>query len=84
MRRQLGRVGGMHWGLNAFLVSGVALAVLIALLFRTRPDPDRSPLFIYVAAGLKKPIAEIAADFEREEGVEVQLSYGGSGEQRGQ
>ncbi len=79
--RHPGRAASMRWGINAFLVSLGALVALIALLFKSRPDPDRSPLFIYCAAGLKGPIEEIARDFEREYGVEIRLDYGGSGEQ---
>jgi molybdenum ABC transporter molybdate-binding protein len=71
----------MRWGINAFLVSVAVLAGLIALLWNSRPDPDRSALFVYCAAGLKKPVEELARDFEREYGVEIQLSYGGSGDQ---
>jgi molybdenum ABC transporter molybdate-binding protein len=71
----------MRWGINAFLGSAAVLACLIALLWNSRPDPDRSSLFVYCAAGLKRPIEEIAREFEREEGVKIQLSYGGSGDQ---
>src|SRR5947208_11424718 len=81
MRRLLGRSASMRWGINAFLVSAAVLAGLIALLWNSRPDPDRSPLFVYCAAGLKRPIEEIAHEFQRKYGVEIQLSYGGSGDQ---
>src|SRR6266849_5691754 len=81
MRRQPGRPASMRWGVNAFLVSAAVLAGLIGLLWNSRPDPDRSPLFVYCAAGLKRPVEEIARDFESKYGVEIQLSYGGSGDQ---
>jgi molybdenum ABC transporter molybdate-binding protein len=35
-------------------------------------------LFMYCAAGLRAPVEQIAADYEREYGVDVQLQYGGS------
>src|SRR5438067_524472 len=80
MTRQPGRLAGMHWGLNAFLVSALALAGLIALLWQSRPALDRSPVFIYVAAGLKGPVEEIVRDYKEEFDIDVKPSYGGSGE----
>lgn len=35
-------------------------------------------LFMYCAAGIRLPVEKIAADFQREYGIEVQLQYGGS------
>jgi len=36
-------------------------------------------LLLYCAAGIKNPVAKIAADYEKEFGVRVDLQYGGSG-----
>jgi molybdate transport system substrate-binding protein len=41
-------------------------------------------LFIYCAAGVKAPIAEIAKAFEAETGVKVELTYANSGQLLGQ
>ena len=35
-------------------------------------------LFLYCAAGMRSPVEQIVADYERESGVAVQLQYGGS------
>src|SRR5438045_831001 len=80
MTRHPGRTASMRWGLNAFLASAVALAGLIALLSQSRPTVDRSPVFLYVAAGLKGPVEEIVRDYRQEYDIEVKPSYGGSGE----
>lgn len=38
-----------------------------------------TPLMIFCAAGLKKPVEEIAAAYQKETGTEVRLQYGGTG-----
>ncbi|MEM7015614.1 MAG: extracellular solute-binding protein, partial [Verrucomicrobiota bacterium] len=40
---------------------------------------DKEPLVMFCAAGMKKPVTEIAKQYEEEYGVEVQLQFGGSG-----
>lgn len=40
---------------------------------------EATPLTIYCAAGLKKPVEAIAKQYQSEEGVEVQLQFGGTG-----
>lgn len=42
------------------------------------PAPTRT-LMVYCAAGLKKPVEEIKAAWEKETGIEVSLQYGGTG-----
>ena len=37
-----------------------------------------SGLFMYCAAGIQRPVTQIAADYEREYGISIQLQYGGS------
>ena len=65
-----------------------ALALLGVVLFRmgasNSPLPGQTngqpsaPLMLYCAAGLRAPIEQIAADYRRETGVQVQLQFGGS------
>ncbi len=43
-----------------------------------KPSGGRS-ITVYCAAGLKKPIEVLAADFQKETGTEVSLQYGGTG-----
>jgi molybdate transport system substrate-binding protein len=71
--------------MKAFVAIVVALAVgLIAMSFlhqggKPKPDTSGQVLTVYCAAGIKKPVAAAAAAFEREQGVRVQLQYGGTG-----
>jgi molybdenum ABC transporter molybdate-binding protein len=45
----------------------------------TAADADTTgDLFVYCAAGLRSPVEQIVAEYEREYGVAVQLQYGGS------
>jgi molybdenum ABC transporter molybdate-binding protein len=63
------------------LVSLIIVVVLIGILVWD-PRTDETPaseLLLYCAAGMKQPVAEIAAEYEREYGVRVTLQYGGSG-----
>ncbi|HXG11650.1 MAG TPA: substrate-binding domain-containing protein [Gemmataceae bacterium] len=70
---------------NAWLVAGAslaALAVLGVLLWSPWDRPaiaGREPLLVYCAAGLRKPVAEIIADYRKEYGVQVQVTYDNSG-----
>ncbi|MCD6052014.1 MAG: hypothetical protein K0Q55_3432, partial [Verrucomicrobia bacterium] len=62
-------------------------AALVAVsLFQRKSTPiasqnsaTRPTLVVYCAAGLKKPVEVIAKQFQAEEGVEVQLQFGGTG-----
>ena len=38
-----------------------------------------APLTVFCAAGMKKPVEEIAAAYQKETGTEVRLQYGGTG-----
>ena len=40
---------------------------------------ENKTLLLYCAAGIKTPVAKIAADYEKEFGIRVDLQYGGSG-----
>jgi molybdenum ABC transporter molybdate-binding protein len=65
------------------LGSLVVFVGLIALLvwnpFRVPSDGNPSrKLVVFCAAGLKAPVAEIAAEYQKRFGIEIQLQYGGS------
>jgi molybdenum ABC transporter molybdate-binding protein len=68
---------------NAFVLSIVAAAALVALLWWAPARPARSkpgqPLLVYCAAGLKAPVEQVAHEYERLFGGAIQLQYGGSG-----
>lgn len=57
----------------------LALAVLALVMMRRDDGAGRSPLTVYCAAGLKRPVEAIAAAYGKEFGVEVNLLYGGTG-----
>ena len=79
MRRQPGRTASLNWGLSAFSISAVVLAGLITYLaWKPERELDRTPLVVFCAAGLKSPVAEAAEEYEKEYGVPVSLTYGGS------
>src|SRR3954453_17483656 len=66
-----------------FLFLGIVAFTLtfgvVALLRGPGTRPTKSPpLLVYVAASLKAPLEQIAADYQRETGVRVDLSFGGS------
>jgi molybdate transport system substrate-binding protein len=62
----------------ALVVLAAALAALV-LFQRGGSAPPASPLTVYCAAGLKKPVEAIAEQYRRESGVEVRLQYGPTG-----
>lgn len=55
------------------------LGALSVFQRRSVPQPGKTSLTVYCAAGLKKPIEAIAQQYQQEEGVQVSLQYGGSG-----
>ena len=58
------------------IVTVVVVAALLALM----KDEDSSAIEFYCAAGMKKPMAEIIAAYEREfPGRKIEVTYGGSG-----
>jgi len=65
----------------ALMGSLLLLAGLVWMLAKpgtTREAPAET-LLVYCAAGMSKPMEEIAAAYEKECGVRVQLQFGGSG-----
>ncbi len=59
----------------------LALAALTGAAWVTfKPSHESAtPLTVYCAAGLKKPVEEIALAYQKETGTEVRLQYGGTG-----
>lgn len=64
------------------LAAGALCAVLSLMLAGLGQRPgigdDANELFVYCAAGVRPAVVPIAADYEREYGVRVQLQYAGS------
>ena len=83
MNQQPKRAGRLNIAWLAFLASAVALVVLIGLLVwdarrRGSTPPDKRPLLVYCAAGIRPPVEAAARDYQQAYGVEIQLQYGGS------
>ena len=91
--RPAGRIGGlsrfhsMRTGVTnpllLFSVVSIGLLVILMLLLpgndANRVAGERSDeLFMYCAAGMRRPVEEIAAMYEREYNVRIRLQYGGS------
>jgi molybdate transport system substrate-binding protein len=62
----------------AVLLCLVALAGAAWVVLKPNPG-SVTPLTIFCAAGIKKPVEEIAAAYQKETGTEVRLQYGGTG-----
>ena len=56
-----------------------AAAVLGYLALRAPSSGAAQTLTVYCAAGLKKPVETVAAQFQQETGVQVSLQFGGTG-----
>ncbi len=57
----------------------LALATLLAF-YAFQPAPATSgKLTVFCAAGLKQPVETIAANFQRDTGIQVELQFGGTG-----
>jgi molybdate transport system substrate-binding protein len=65
-----------------FIVGIITLVLAAGIVMRSRKpdgkDMTAQPLLAYCAASLKAPMEKIAADYLRETGVPVELSFGGS------
>ena len=66
--------------LIAVVFAGMALGAWYLLHENGPQSFEGESIEVHCAAGLRKPVEEIAAQFEKEYGVRVNLSYGGSGE----
>ncbi|HHP50464.1 MAG TPA: molybdate ABC transporter substrate-binding protein [Moorella mulderi] len=61
----------------AFLMGGVLICLLgLGACGRTPQKPQE--LILYSGAGLKKPVEEIGAAFEKKTGIKIQYNFGGS------
>ena len=59
----------------------VTLGVCLFLLLREGDDEQEGEMIeVHCAAGLRKPVEEVARMYEAEYGVKVMLNYGGSGQ----
>jgi molybdate transport system substrate-binding protein len=72
-----GRINPL-WPLLA--AAGVTAAVMVALLQQISAPPAAAvrPLRLYCAAGMRVPVEKIAAAYQQEYGVPVEIQYGGS------
>ncbi|MDF1712457.1 MAG: molybdate ABC transporter substrate-binding protein, partial [Akkermansiaceae bacterium] len=66
------------------LVIAILVALLGGALWWLRKgdgvnEPGKEDLLVHCAAGLRKPMSEIAGQYEEEFGVKVNLQFGGSG-----
>jgi molybdate transport system substrate-binding protein len=64
-----------------YVFGGIALLTLalgLDAMFRGAPGDRKSPLLVHCAASLKKAMTAVAADYQRETGAEVELTFGGS------
>lgn len=65
-----------------FLFAILLVAALVLLGFawqQSQSRGDQASLIVYCAAGLKKPVEDVARQYESEFGIKVELQYGGSG-----
>ena len=63
-------------GVAAMALAG--LAALIMLTFASRPVQAREAVVVFAAASLKNALEEVTADWSRETGHAVRVSYAGS------
>ncbi len=76
------RPGFVHNALVLVLASLAAVVILVLLLIWNpvaSSTEKAESITVYCAAGIRKPVEEIAKAYEREYGVQVQLQYGSSG-----
>jgi len=71
---------------SRLFLASLAIVGLVSFLLLRDDRPARpgaggtaSSLLLYCAAGLKTPVTDVAADYERRFGVRVEIQYGGSG-----
>ncbi|MDZ4287757.1 MAG: substrate-binding domain-containing protein, partial [Prosthecobacter sp.] len=63
----------------ALLLLLAALALLGLAWKQSQSEGDQASLVVYCGAGLKKPVEDVAKQYESEFGIKVDLQYGGSG-----
>src|SRR5262249_43345524 len=62
----------------AFLGSAAALAGLVGVLLWSPRTLDKGPVVVYCAAAERGPVEAAAKEYEKEYGVPIHLTYGGS------
>ena len=69
-----------------YVIGSVAVIAVLVFMLSYEPKEDvreveveRNKLMMYCAAGIKKPVAEAAAMYRKEYGVDVEIQYAGSG-----
>ncbi len=76
-----GRSGRGNTGVLLALGSIAVLGVLVvALAYLDRPDQEEAAdgMMLFCAAGLRQPVEEVVAEYQREYQVPVHVQYGGS------
>jgi molybdate transport system substrate-binding protein len=74
---------------NGWLIAAAVSVALVAVLFLALKRDVRvvetqgETLTVYCAAGIRKPVEELAKLYEQEFGLTVRLDYGSSGEMEG-
>ncbi len=74
---------------NGWLIAAAVSLALVAILFVALKrdvqvvETQGETLTVYCAAGIRKPVEELAKRYEQEHGVIVRLDYGSSGEMEG-
>jgi len=74
---------------NGWLIAAVVSIGVVIILFATlkreteEPVAEKKNLTVYCAAGIRKPVEELAKRYEKEFEVAVRLDYGSSGEMEG-
>ena len=72
--------------LAAFVISVILVVAMVATMVVSSDSGAEkgSSIFVYCAAGIRRPVAAAAKEYEKEFGVTVQLQYGGSATLLGQ
>ena len=99
MHRQRKRTGAIN-SFYALIIGALVLLVILGAYLLSMGKPARTSsgsksnsgngprasneLFMYCAAGIRTPVVQIVADYEREYGVSIRLQYGGSNTLLGQ
>ena len=78
---RVSRSGAINPVIIILLAAALAVALLIAVLPGGSSKSEKTsarPLVMLVAAGLRSPVEQILADYEKEFGIRVEAQYGGS------
>lgn len=80
MLRHPAREGKTNILWTSLIASVAAVAILVSLLIFGRREPDTAAdkLVVYCAAGILEPVERIAAEYENEYEMEIDIRFGGS------